>query len=221
MSQVAAIAYLLPFALFLALGVFESIESLRSYYPWIYTVKIALVALAWWSLRGNYPRPRARGVGMGIAFGVVGLVLWVGLAAESLDRFLPSWLAGTRVAYDPFAEIPSQAGAASFLLVRFFGLALVVPLVEEVVWRGLALRWLVDESFERVPIGTFTPWSFAVVTVLFALVHPEILAALVWGALANGVVYLTKNLWAAIAMHITTNLLLGIYVLKTGKWFLW
>lgn len=105
--------------------------------------------------------------------------------------------------------------------MRFFGLALVVPLIEEVFWRGFLLRWLIDEDFEQVPIGAYTFGSFAAVTLLFALVHPEILAAIAWGALANGVLYLTKNLWATIAMHMTTNLLLGLYVLQTREWFLW
>jgi CAAX prenyl protease-like protein len=80
---------------------------------------------------------------------------------------------------------------------------------------------LIDERFSRVPMGTFTFFSFAVVTLLFAVVHPEILAAIVWGAGINGLLYQTRNLWACVVGHGVTNFLLGVYVLQSGHWELW
>ena len=58
-------------------------------------------------------------------------------------------------------------------------------------------------------------------TALFTLVHPELLAALVWGAAINLLLYRTRNLWACVAMHATTNALLGVYILATNSWELW
>lgn len=222
MDRAAGIfAYVAPFLLFMLFLPIEGMEALKPHYPLVYTVKISLVALVWLLLRKNYPSPSSRGVGVGIVAGILGLGIWLGFAYLNLERFLPDAIRSERIGYDPFAEISSPGGRWAFLAVRFFGLALVVPLIEEVFWRGFLLRWLIDEDFEQVPIGAYTFGSFAAVTLLFALVHPEILAAIAWGALANGVLYLTKNLWATIAMHMTTNLLLGLYVLQTREWFLW
>ncbi|HTI49696.1 MAG TPA: CPBP family glutamic-type intramembrane protease, partial [Planctomycetaceae bacterium] len=72
-----------------------------------------------------------------------------------------------------------------------------------------------------VPPGVFTRFSFVVVTLAFASVHPELLAALAWGALVNAVYYKTANLWACVVMHAVTNGLLGAYILATANWQLW
>ena len=101
------------------------------------------------------------------------------------------------------------------------GLAVVVPLMEEVFWRGFLIRYLVNDDFESVPQGTYTPLSFWVVVLLFTLAHPELLAAAIWCAGINLVLYRTKNLWACIVAHAVTNLLLGVYILASGAWVLW
>ncbi|MCI0460997.1 MAG: CAAX prenyl protease-related protein [Gemmataceae bacterium] len=216
------LAYCLPFALFILLGLVESWEPLRPYYPWIYSLKIGIVAGAWWWLRTSYPGPSGARLALGALVGIVGVVLWIGLSRLNLESALPGWLQlGKRVGYNPFETIASPVGQGAFIVIRLIGLALVVPLVEEVFWRGFLLRYLIRENFATVPIGTYTPGSFAVVTLLFAAAHPELLAALVWGAAINGLLYHTKNLWACVVAHAVTNLLLGLYVLTLGAWELW
>jgi len=218
------IAYVTPFALFLLLTTLET--HVAGEYPWVYSGKIILVAGLWWMWRSRYPRPSSTGIGLAIFVGIAGCGLWIlisGLGLEEpLREKLPGWLfGGTRAAFNPFAGIDSPAARATFLVMRMFGLAVVVPLVEEVFWRGFLIRYLVADDFEHVPIGTFTPVSFVVVTILFASVHPELLAALLWGAAINGLLYRTRNLWACIVAHMTTNLLLGLYVVAAGQWQLW
>lgn len=216
------LAYSLPFALFLLLGVVEGWQLLLPYYPWVYSLKIGLVAALWWRLKGAYPRPSSGGLLLGLLIGSVGLVIWVGLCRLHLESLLPSWLQfGQRVGYNPFEALASPLGQWLFLGVRLFGLAVVVPLMEEVFWRGFLLRYLIAEDFETVPLGKFTPGSFVLVTLLFAAAHPEILAALVWGAAVNVLLYWTRNLWACVLAHAVTNLLLGIYLLAFGAWELW
>jgi CAAX prenyl protease-like protein len=216
------LAYCLPFALFLLFGAVEAWPPLVSFYPWIYTLKIGTVAGAWWWLRASYPAPARAGLGLGLLVGVVGVAAWVGLSLLNLESLLPGWARfGQRGAYNPFEAIVSPVGQWAFVAVRMTGLAVVVPLIEEVFWRGFLLRYLVKEDFETVPIGTFTPGSFAAVTLVFAAAHPELVAALVWGAAVNGLLYHTRNLWACVVAHAVTNLLLGVYILAFGAWALW
>jgi len=56
---------------------------------------------------------------------------------------------------------------------------------------------------------------------LFTLSHPEWLAAAIFALALCFLVRLTKNLFACILCHATTNLLLGIFVLHTGQWQYW
>lgn len=218
-------AYVAPFALFLLLTALEGRPELRPWYPWVYAAKIAVATAAWWYYRDFYPAYSSKGLLPGLVVGVLGVVCWIVVARLGLERVLaeyaPSVFGGARVGYNPFEEIASPAGRWAFIAVRLFGLAVAISLIEEVFWRGFLLRYLISEDFEKIPIGTYTPMSFATATILFAAVHPEILAALLWGAAINGLLYATRNLWSTIAAHATTNLLLGVYVLWRGAWELW
>src|SRR5712692_5038601 len=105
------LAYSIPFALFLLFGVVESWQPLSQYYPWIYSLKIALVATAWWRLRAPYPRPSRTGMGLGVLVGVVGVVVWIVLANLNLESVLPDWLLlGQRVSYNPLEAIATPLG---------------------------------------------------------------------------------------------------------------
>src|SRR5207253_7378060 len=129
-------------------------------------------------------------------------------------RLVPALpLTGSRAAYDPFAAIDSDAARTVFIGVRLVGLALVVPVMEELLWRSWLLRIAVREDFKKVALGTFTWASCLISAAAFALVHPEWLSAFLCGLAYNFVLYRTKNLWACIVAHATTNLALGIYVL--------
>lgn len=218
------VAYIAPFAAFLGMTALEGIEQLRPYYPWVYSAKIAIASALWLFFSPQYPRFKRPGIALGVLVGAGGVVLWIALASLGLESRLagafPS-LFGARVAYDPFQAIGSDTGRSIFLVIRLLGLAVTVPLIEEVFWRGFLMRYLVRDDFTSVPIGTYTLQSFALTTVLFAAVHPEILAALAWGGLVNWLVCRTGNLWAAIVAHAVTNLLLGLYILGFGAYWLW
>ena len=100
---------------------------------------------------------------------------------------------------------------------------MVVPLIEEIFWRGFVLRFLIDENFERVPVGAFSWFSFAAVTAGFAFSHspPDWVAALVAGAAYNAVAYRTKRLSSCVVAHALTNLLLGLWIVQTKQWGFW
>jgi len=84
------------------------------------------------------------------------------------------------------------------------------------------LRWIIcPDAFRDVALGAFEPLSFGAVVVLMALSHPEWLAAAVFSAVMNLLLYRTRNLFACIATHAVTNLALGIFVLVTHAWRFW
>lgn len=217
-------AFVGPFAVFIAMTAVEGRPEVQGYYTFAYAVKIAAVCVMLFIGRKEWPRFERRGLWLGVLLGAIGLPIWVLLAKVDLLAILPEsirgWIGGNRIGYDP-TQIADTFGRTGFIAVRLFGLAVVVPIMEELFWRGFLIRFLVAEPFQKVPLGKYTPMSFAVVTLLFVAAHPEILAALVWGAAINLLFYRTKNLWACVAMHMTTNALLGAYILSTGSWQLW
>lgn len=159
----------------------------------------------------------------GVVVGIVGITLWIWLSDLQLERrLLPEMLQpGERVSFNPLDEFSTTWGKWAFVAVRLFGLAIVVPVAEELFWRGFLLRWIIDPNWEQVPLGQFSLRSCLIVTALFTLAHPEWLAAAVYCLLINGLLYWRRDLWQCVVAHGVSNLLLGIYVLKYEVWYLW
>jgi uncharacterized protein len=111
------------------------------------------------------------------------------------------------------------------LTMRFVRLLVIVPIAEEVFWRGFLMRYVQADGgdFQRVPFGRHSSAAFAITTLGFMLVHSpaDWLGALGFGSLMYWLAVRTKSLAACILMHAITNLLLGAYVLATKQWGFW
>ncbi len=115
-------------------------------------------------------------------------------------------------------------GFASWMLAaRFARLVLVVPLVEEIFWRGFLLRYLVREDFTTLPFGSSNRTSFWIVVVAFTLVHAQSdwPAAFLTGILLNLIAVRTRSLAVCVMAHATANLALGLYICATRQWGFW
>ncbi|MCH8923239.1 MAG: CAAX prenyl protease-related protein [Planctomycetes bacterium] len=141
------------------------------------------------------------------------------LAAIGLDGYLPS---GERSAYNPFdPELLGHRPALAwgFLSIRFFGLAVVVAVIEEFFLRGFVLRFVVAQDWWKVPFGTITPLVAVLGTAIPMAMHPgELLASLVWFSMITWLMVRTRNIWDCVVAHGVTNLLLGIYVVVYDQW---
>ena len=215
----AWLPYVLPFGLFLLLTTIESHLPLPAY-PIFYAVKIALVGGVLIALRGAFPeaRPGGGGWAAATALGVILFFLWI-----FVDAHTPHFaFLGTRTGYNPALELSSPLAVLMFLFVRFLGLVVVVPFVEELFYRGFLLRFVTDmDNFQKVPTGTFSALALGVNVGVFALSHPEWLAAAIFALALCGLLRWTKNFFACILAHGVTNLLLGVYILHTAQWQYW
>ncbi|HQR43705.1 MAG TPA: CAAX prenyl protease-related protein [Gemmatales bacterium] len=232
------LAYVLPFVLFAVLTTVESMESLAAWYPWLYAAKVLAIGAALvWGMR-YHPPITSQGLGWGLLYGLVGGILWIVLCTWNLEKDvlpplfdklgdalnLPSikeWLKpGSRLGYEPFAKL-SMLQAYLFVGIRLIGLVLLVPLLEELFWRGFLNRIIVDENWQSVPWGRMTAMSFVILTAAFVLVHTEWTAALVWVVGMHWLYVKTKSLWACVVAHAASNAVLGYYILAYGQWQLW
>jgi CAAX prenyl protease-like protein len=172
----------------------------------------ALLIHFWPQYYLNWPRK----LGLTIGIGVLALVIWI--APQLWFRFAP------RVeGFNP--EFFGATGWPYALNVgmRFVRLVVVVPLLEEIFWRGFLLRYLINENFTTVPFGQFSWLSFALVTAGFCFEHSfaDWPAAILTGVLYNVLAYRSRSLSACVLTHAITNALLGGYVLCTRQWGFW
>lgn len=172
-----------------------------------------ILLIRWWP---EYKLRRPARAWFAILIGVIALILWV-----APQEFLG--VAARRDGFDPGYFGTEGWPYAVNTGLRFVRLVIIVPLVEEIFWRGFLLRYLIDDDFLDVPFGAFSWKSFGVVTAGFMVEHSFLdwPAAIVTGMLFNAVAYYTRSLSACVLTHAVTNLLLGLYVLRTGQWGFW
>ena len=217
-------AYVLPFALFIGgLSLVSWIKnpasgSLFFQKPelWIYPLQTLIcgaVLIFFWR---EYDWGKRPGWLTGIAAGGLVLGLWIAPqvllgAAPRLEGFDPTVFEGQSFLY------------WLTILSRFARLVIVVPLMEEIFWRGFLMRYLIDEDFQKIRIGIFRWKAFVIVSLAFMLVHSmaDWPAALACGIIYNLVAIRTGSLGACILAHSLTNLGLGIYIMATRQWGFW
>jgi CAAX prenyl protease-like protein len=107
------------------------------------------------------------------------------------------------------------------LAIRFIGLVLIVPIIEEFFLRGFLMRYVMGGNWWQIPFGQVNGAAIAIGTAFPVLYHPEKLAALVWFSLITWLMIRTRNIWDCVAAHAITNFALGIYVVTQGEWRLW
>ncbi|MEM8732873.1 MAG: CAAX prenyl protease-related protein [Planctomycetota bacterium] len=220
-----AFAYTIPFVVYLVGTVFVS-RFEGAAYPVAYGVVAAIVAAVCIGLLRSREilRPHWR-IGPGVFLGVLGIVAWIVLSQLHLEGriapYLPEFLQpAERASYNPFEDL-SNLGMIGFVAVRLFGIAILVPIAEELFWRGFLLRWLIDTEWEKVKLGEYSLQSCAIVTLMFTAAHQEWFAAAAYCLLINGLLYWKKDLWQCIVAHAVSNALLVAYILWSEEWWLW
>ncbi len=189
-------------------------------YPYTYTFNIAVTTLLVLLFGWGYFRAPLRISWLSFVVGVVGVVLWVALA-YLYERYFGSIT--ERTGFNPFEKLKDDpTWMWTFLGIRFFGLVIIVPLIEEFFVRGWLMRWVDDPDWDEVPLGQATPKAWIAPTVYGLVAHlTEPLAAVVWFSLVSWLYKKTGSIWDCVVAHAVTNLLLGLYIVKFGAWHLW
>ena len=108
------------------------------------------------------------------------------------------------------------------LWLRGMRAVMVVPIVEELFWRGWLMRWMIAQDFQRVPLGAYSALSFWTVALLFASEHgPYWDVGLAAGIVFNWWMIRTKSLGDLMLAHAVANACLSAYVVAAGKWEYW
>ncbi len=216
---------ILPFAVYLILlTVFDLLKPLMPEgvltdnftaitYPIIILIVTGILIYYWKSYDElRFDNIKATHLLGAIATGAVVFVLWINMDWDFATL-------GSSEPYDP-RILPGKTYYA-FLAVRLAGTALIVPLFEEIFWRSFILRYIINQDFMAIKIGAFTWMSFIVSSLLFGSEHHLWLAGIMAGVFYNLLLYWSRSIYVCILAHSVTNLLLGIYVIRTGSWQFW
>ena len=222
LNERPALFRILPFALYIAFLVLEdAIKNYSAASPFdtrlIYSYKMACVALLlvfFWRCYEELAefKLQLHEVLSSVVVGMGVFLLWISLDFQ--------WMSfGHSIGYDP----RNMAGDIdwSLALPRLLGAAVVVPIMEELFWRSFLLRWLKHPKFIEVSPAQVGLRALLISSVMFGVEHALWLAGIVAGLAYSWLYMKSKKLWVPILAHATTNGLLGIWVLQTGKWNFW
>ena len=217
--RTATIAYVAPFAAFVILLSLDRAVALppEIFYP----IRFLTVLLILWfvsrpfiTLRPSYPVAS-------IAVGAAVFLIWIG--PDILFGYRHHWLFENALMGSAVSSItPDLRNRLWFMLLRTLTSITLVPILEELFWRGWLMRLLIAPDFKKVPLGQYAPSAFWLTAVLFASEHGAY-----WDVgLAAGIVYnwwiiRCKNLADCMLAHAVTNALLAAYVLMAGQWQYW
>lgn len=214
------VPYIAPFLTFLAMLAIQ--KQLAFLGDWEYAVRVAVVGAVIYIFSRKVLDFKVRFFWPSLGIGVAAFVLWI--APETLfPGWRQHWLFTNSVMGEVKVSLTAEQLASPILLIfRTMSAALMVPILEELFWRGWLMRWLVKQDFETLPMGFADRQSFWIVAALFALEHgPYWEVGLLTGILWNWWMTRTKSLGDLIFVHAVTNLVLSLYVIYTKQWHFW
>lgn len=210
-----------PFAVFMALLATAPYVPIAQ--PWESVVRVGVLIVALVVFSSKIIRTfRVQHVVGSVALGIGVCALWV-----APDLLVPGWrehwlfqnsITGTLTNSISVSELTDP----TVVTLRIVRAALLVPILEELFWRGWLPRWIVNPDWQKVELGRYTTLAFVGTAVLFAAEHgPYWEVGLVCGLIYNWWFWKTKSLGDIVLVHAVTNAALSAFVMATGKYEYW
>ena len=211
-------AYIAPMVVFLAITWVGG--NYPTLFPISYVIKTIVVAILLAVFWKRYTKIQWNHWGLGIIVGVLVVVQWVGMEKLIGNYYLKM---SHDSPFNPFEHFSSPGERWAFIVTRWAGASLLVPVMEELFWRDYLWRSIIaPNDFHLAKIGEWDRKAFILVAIVFgAGVHFEWLTAIVCGLIYGWLLVYTKSLGACIIAHGVTNFLLGAYVLIWKDWIFW
>lgn len=198
--------YLSPLSNILSLG------SLTIDTKWLYTLRVVLVLSVLLFFFRSYSElkvvPAAKTFLVAILAGLLVFMAWI--------LPYPAW-AGV----NNHAQLSNAGQDAVWMASRLIGAAIIVPVMEELFWRSLVMRWIDDKNFLYFSPSNVSVLALMISSGVFASAHHLWLAGLFAGIIYGALYIKYKNLWVPIVAHAVTNGVLGVWVMCTGNWQYW
>lgn len=178
----------------------------------LYPLRVVVGAGALWFYWKSTPL-RWNASWMPVALGLLAFEIWIML--------IRGGIAPTNGSIGIGLANLSAVQASLWIVFRLTGAILIMPLAEELAFRGYVMRKLISSDFDMVAAGHFTWLSFLGSSVLFGALHAQWWAGTLAGMIFAGAVYYRGLLSDGVIAHCVANSTVAAYALATRHWFLW
>jgi exosortase E/protease (VPEID-CTERM system) len=207
-------AYLLPFLALLLAGMLSKAAS--SGFESLYWLRLVAVVPALW-----YALPRLEGVSWHASWraplvGVAVFAMWLVVFRLVSQSWGVPWGMPAALAAEPPLARFLWIGAHLALSVA------LIPLAEELAFRGFLLRRLCSADFEHLDPRNAGAVALLASSLAFGLCHGGLWLPGTVAGVAFGLLYMrTGRIGEAVLAHATANSLIAACVLWGGRWQLW
>lgn len=203
----ATTAYVAPLFAALATALVTSLWSRGGFDPW-YGARLVAGVLVLLLVRRRLPSPA-------LSFSWVPIALAAGVCA-----FWIPWAGGGGSALESALAALGPGERGAWIAIRLLGACLVLPVLEELAFRGFLLPWLIAPDLGALPPRTWTWPAVLVSSLAFGAIHEQWLLGT-----AAGIAFAAARVWRgrlgdAIVAHVACNVGVSIAVLA-GRWGLW
>ncbi|MEK7782102.1 MAG: CAAX prenyl protease-related protein [Verrucomicrobiota bacterium] len=207
-------ARFLPFAIWVGITALAMGGGNMMFYS--YVAKVLVGAWIVWEMRRYIPEVRWTVSWQAIVVGIVVFFAWVGL-----DPFYPKntlLMKDTPESiWNPFARYGDASVIAwTLIVIRIFGMTVLVPPIEEAFYRSLVYRYIVKYDFTKVALNHVDGVALVLCALLFGFMHFQWLPGIMCGMAYQWLVFRRGHLGDAMTAHAITNFLLGVYVVWKG-----
>jgi exosortase E/protease (VPEID-CTERM system) len=202
--------YLMPLLAILATGALA--RAFSSNFEFLYPLRVIGGALMLIRYRRRLANIDWRWTWRGPTVGIFVFVVWM-IAAHVLlpPSAMPEKLASMPAALRGF-----------WILSRIVGSVLMVPIAEELAYRGYLMRRFINADFESVPFRSVHWLALTATAIVFGLAHGVLWLPGIIAGLGYGLILVRRgHIGEAVAAHATTNALIAAGVLGAGQWQLW
>lgn len=206
-------AYVVPLLALVAAALVTGLASDGRSVDGLEPVRLAAAGLALWVYR-DLLREAVRGAWswVGPAAGAATFVLWMALVANDVN---------SNLAVDQELSALPKWQVAMWMTTRIIGSVLIVPIVEELAFRGFLLRRVVSADFTAVSYRQVSVAAVLVSSVAFGALHQQWVAGALAGVLYAGAAWVRGRLADAVVAHMVTNALIAVVAMGWARWSLW
>ena len=203
-----ASALLAPFLAITAAGILIAAFTVNG--QAFYGLKVVAGLGALWLFRLFYRLEEWRGTMEAVALGAVVGVVWI----------LTDPAGDTVSTTETFVKNLTPMMLSLWIAVRLTGTILVIPVAEELAFRGYLHRMLSARRFEEAAPAMFTWRAFLISSILFGAVHERWLAGALAGAVFALALYRSGRIGGAIIAHVMANAVIAFWAVAAGQWSL-
>jgi len=201
--------YVFPFMVWLLLGILSRVFYF--YWDWGYAIRVVLFFYIIWLFK-DWAKKNLKLSNYFIAV-IAGLeigLIWLYFMQENqVDNNFHYFLSSHSLVI------------SSWLILKVIGFIVIVPVVEELFFRGFLSRALIRFEFKSIPLGQFSFYSFIGSAIAFSLLHQNYYLAFFVACILNYILMKTKSLGAVILCHAIANATICVYIIYFNRWDIW